>query len=367
MGIQIYQCTVSIVQGFVKTSFQIGIVHIGSHFIGPFQQAVFNGCLLRHRLVIDRRCRLVGRGTSNYSDTNRHPHQKHSLAHPLGKTEIETTSLTRLTINAETADLEQLIGLAVLFYNSLAVHQSEARPFVLHQGISIGGRLHTNLAGIVYLFTQNPVDILCRKSDTGIGYRYFHIIGLFTGCYLHPSPGRCILAGILGQRIDHEEGQSPVGLNIDIGTLHFQRQILSFESTPAFQQHIEQPTEAEVFDIEMQGTLTHLDPQRQYVIVFIDASREFTDVAVLTFLDGRVGQIIVSNEFMHFVNDTVNIRSNTRNNEQTSLLDHILALVLDKMTFIHILFLFEELTTVAQGDQGKTVFQCPCDIRSYDL
>ena len=84
---------------------------------------------------------------------------------------------------------------------------------------------------------------------------------------------------------------------------------------------LEQCIQLKILDIQIQRTLTHLDPQGKDVVILIDASHQLIQIFVLANLYLLVAQIVEGNEFVHLIDDSINVRSDARNDEQASLLD----------------------------------------------
>ena len=109
---------------------------------------------------------------------------------------------------------------------------------------------------------------------------------------------------------------------------------------------LEQCIQLKILDVQIQRTLTHLDPQGKDVVILIDASHQLIQIFVLAQFYLLVAQIVEGNELVHLINDSIDIRSDARYDEQTSLLDQVLTLVLYEVLFMHILFLFNALAFI---------------------
>ena len=227
------------------------------------------------------------------------------------------------------------------------------------QRIHIRTRTDTNLTRIVNLFIQDTSHILFRQSRSIVLHRNLHIIGLLTSIHLHASTRLSILSGILCQGINHEQSQRLIRLYPNISRFYRKRLLLCLKIPSSLFQHLKQWIQCKIFDIQTQRALTHLDPQSQDIVVLIDASDQFADVLEFGLLDFLFRQVIERNQFMHFIHHPVDIRCNPRHNEQTSLLDQILTLVLYQMLLMYILLFLQTTALFAQSNDSQTIFQRP--------
>ena len=343
MLVHTVQGTIRIFQSLCILTFQIRMIDRIGQTIGFMQQRI-----IQHRIVRLR----------THRKKQTHQYCQHT-SHSLRQTEIETASLAHLTFNLETAYTEHLIGLPVLFDDTLAVHQAETTSLTLLQSIHIRSRPDPNLARIVNLFIQDASHIFFRQSRAIVLHRNFHIICLLTSVYLNASTRLSILSGILGQRINHEQSQRLIRFHPNISRLHRKRLLLCFKIPSSLFQHLKQWIQSKIFDIQTQRTLTHLNPQSQDIVVFIDACDQFADVLEFGLLDFLLRQVIERNQFMHFIYHAVDIRCNPRHNEQASLLDQVLTLVFYQMLFMYILLLLQTTALFTQSDDSQSVFQRP--------
>jgi len=67
-------------------------------------------------------------------------------------------------------------------------------------------------------------------------------------------------------------------------------------------------------------------------------------------------------QFMHLVQNTVNVRMNTINNRKASLLNQILSFVSGNMPFMNIALFLQSALFLAKRDGSHSVVQCPLDI-----
>ena len=142
----------------------------------------------------------------------------------------------------------------------------------------IGRRLHADSSGIVHLLTQDTRPVLLRQSRSVVFHRNLHIAGCFLGRETYPSPFLRVLAGILHQRVDHEESQGLVGFHAGRSIPHRERLFLQLKRTTSLGDNSKQLLQVEILDMKAQRPLPHLNPQGQYVVVFIDFCHQFINI-----------------------------------------------------------------------------------------
>ena len=357
--------TVRIHQSLGIFPFQVRLVNLICQPVGFRQQGIVHHGI--HPNGIHPICFRNHSPMSATSQTSRNHQQAyaHHPSHPFRQSEIETATLSYPAIYPETAHPEKLIRLTVFLDDALAIHQSESASLALLQSLGIRCRLHPYLTRIVHLFVQDTSHILFRKSRSIVLYGYFYIIRLLTGIDLYLSPLLGVLPGILHQRIHHEESQRLVRLYPSLGRFHRKRLLLPLEIPPPFLQDLEQRIQGKVLDIQAQRTLTHLDPQRQNVIVFVDALNQLTDVLIFSLLDVLPRKIIEGRELMHLVHHPIYIRCNACHQEETRFLDEILPFVLHQVLLMHILFLLQPPAFVSQQNHRQAILQSPRKVRNH--
>ena len=203
------------------------------------------------------------------------------------------------------------------------------------------------------------IHILFGKSPSIVRNRDFHILFLLAGIYIYPTSRLGIFPCNFRQGVKHEKSERLIRLHHHIGRFYGQSLLLQFKILPALLNDLEQGIQFKVLDIQIQRTLTHLDPQGKDVVILIDASHQLIQIFVFANLYLLVAQIVEGNELVHLIDDSIYVRSDARNDEQTSLLDQVLTLVLDEVLLMHILFLFDALAFILQGNEGASVLQCP--------
>ena len=70
---------------------------------------------------------------------------------------------------------------------------------------------------------------------------------------------------------------------------------------------------------------------------------------------------------MDFIDDTVDIWSDTSNNEQTCFLYNILLFVLNQMLLMYIAFFLQHLLFITQRNEGLSILECPSYVRCDDF
>ena len=77
-------------------------------------------------------------------------------------------------------------------------------------------------------------------------------------------------AGIIGDGIDHEEGERLVCLHHGIGRLYHELDVLHLESQLTLVHNVKQWLQRETLYTQVQGSLTHLYPLGEHLVVLID-------------------------------------------------------------------------------------------------
>ena len=227
----------------------------------------------------------------------------------------------------------------------------------------IGRRLHADGPRIVHLLAQDTRTVLLRKPRSVVLHRNLHVIGRFFGRQAHPPPFLRVLAGILYQRIDHEESQSLVGLHASRGLAHRERLFLQLKRTVSLGEDGKQLLQVEILDVKAQRALPHLDPQSQYVVVFIDFCHQFVDVHQFAAAHRLLTVRWQNLKLAYLVHHSVDIGHNPRHDRQARLLHLVLALVLHEMLFVDILFLLQPLLLLIERYQVHAMLQCPGQVR----
>ena len=119
--------------------------------------------------------------------------------------------------------------------------------------------------------------------------------------------------------------------------------------------------------MQAQRTLSHLDPERQYIVVLLDASHQFAHVLILSLLDVLVRQISEGEQLMYLVHHPIYIRCNSGHEEEASLLHQVLTLVLHQVLLVYILLLLQSTALVTKHNHGQAVLQCPRQIGNNHL
>ena len=140
---------------------------------------------------------------------------------------------------------------------------------------------HANSLGVVHLLFGNQLHILRRQPATVVLYRNLHIAVASLGINIHPAAGRRVLAGILGQGIEHEHGQCLIRLQTQaVGRNYIQTQLLHFETPRALAQQVEELVQSKVLDIQTQYALPHFYPKGKYLVVLVDGCHQLIHIFV---------------------------------------------------------------------------------------
>ena len=338
---------------------RIGIVRgsIQQILISRISSYHYRISILRHRLN-----RLMQTGYHSHRKQQAKQNADH-LTYPQRQTEIKTASLPQFTFHIKGTHPEQFIRLLVLLNDSLTVHQPETASFVFFQFFRVFRILYSNHTRIIHFLTNDTRHIFFRNASSVIFYGNFDICIRSTCINFNRSSLRSILTGILCQRINHKQSQRPVRLHHNGSRFNLQRLLFHFKGTPSFPQQFKQLVKTERFNIQAQRSLLHLNPQSQNIVIFINRSYQFVNILILLFLYLFIINISFFRKFMHFIQNTVDIRIDAIYNSHTSLLYQILTLISRNMLFVDIPLLFQLHPFVAQCFHHLLVVSSPNNIR----
>ena len=136
----------------------------------------------------------------------------HSPPYGLGQTEPETAALSWRAVDAQLADGEETIGFLVFLDDALAVHQSEAAAVL--------GSFTSDARHIYNLVAKDLLDVFFRKPHACVSDAQFHAVVLHVGTKADASSLRREFAGVVRQRVQHEERERPVGFHPGISFSH---------------------------------------------------------------------------------------------------------------------------------------------------
>ena len=199
------------------------------------------------------------------------------------------------------------------------------------------------------------VNIFRRQTASVILNGYFHKIILLPGIDSHLTPLGSVLTCIFCQCIYHKESQCPVCLHTSIGRLYFQIQLFHFKSPAPFPQQFKKLIQFKNFDAQTQRTLLHLNPQSQNIIILVNGGNKLINILILFFFDSFIMDISHAYQFMHLVQNAVDVRMNTINNRKASLLNQILSFVSGNMPFMNIALFLQSALFLAKENGSHSV------------
>ena len=132
---------------------------------------------------------------------------------------------------------------------------------------------------------------------TRIGYVNFHagftrctslargIRWNFTGRHHHPTAFGRKFTGIVGNGVNHKEGEDSIGLDDGRRWLNLQFDTLQLETHLTLRHNVKERLQRETDDAEIQATLAHLNPIGKNGIVLIDFFGQFHDILIPLLLD----------------------------------------------------------------------------------
>ena len=103
-------------------------------------------------------------------------------------------------------------------------------------------------------------------------------VGAFGGADADAPTLVCELAGIVGQRVEHKEGEHLIGLNNGIGGFDIELDALHLERGAALGYQVEELLQGEALDMEAELTLAQLDPVGEHIVVGVDLIGKFAHV-----------------------------------------------------------------------------------------
>ena len=205
-------------------------------------------------------------GTCKSGSANKQKHGDYT-----GKAEPETAALPYLALYTKLANVE-LLGCFLVFANdSLAIHDSETEPFILLMLAQLGRVINFTLV--------KHLHIVFRKSHTGIGDGNLNIISRRNGTDADVTTRWGEFSGIVAKGVDHEERECHVCLHLIFSGIHRKCNALLGEKHTATGNDVKELLKRECGNMQLELTLTHLDPIGQHVIQAHDFARQFADVS----------------------------------------------------------------------------------------
>ena len=129
-----------------------------------------------------------------------------------------------------------------------------------------------------HLMVKKMSQLLFAHTDAGVADAHLHITVGFLCADTHFPTLVSKLAGIVSQRVQHEERQHTVGLHHGFGGLYDKTDALQLERHPATGHHVEQGLKRETLYAQVQLTLAQLNPMGQHVVLLVNLIGQLADI-----------------------------------------------------------------------------------------
>ena len=212
-----------------------------------------------------------------------------------------------MTLGLQRADTEYLADLVILLDDSLAVHQSEA----VRSGRLLGDGLSV----------EDVCQLVVSHSATGVADGYLDIVRSLGGGNVDASVFGGKLAGVVGQRVKHEEGQHAVGLHGDGGRLDTEGDALHGKTGLVTRHEVEELLQGEALHMQVQFSLTKLYPLCQQLVLLVDVIGQLADILDMILL-------VLAIQVFHFVEDAVDKGQDTHRLRHLGALFEMATLIL---------------------------------------
>ena len=186
----------------------------------------------------------------------------------LGQQEGETAPAPGFTLGLDGAVVEGLAYLTVFLHYSPTIHEPEAMAFM-------------------QLIVEYMPQLVFGNAATVILDRHFDKVAAVGGLNDDPSPTPGELAGVVGQRVDHEEGECLVGLDHEIGILHAKLYAVHGKGRAALAHQGEQRHQRKAFNVQAQLSAPQLYPMGKHIVVFIYLVGQLGHVSVAPLTHGQ--------------------------------------------------------------------------------
>ena len=212
-----------------------------------------------------RRRRNVGRLTRQRTCPEESQQRQQQTEDALRQTEEDAAALAGRARGGNGADGEDLADLPVLLDDTLTVEQSEA----------VGGLkiILTDGFGI-----EEMGQLLLGHTLTGVLDGDLHAVVMFRSRDGHAAVATGELTGIVGNRVQHEEGEHLVGFHHCLRRRYRQFHTLHLERCTALGEDVEESLQREALDMQAEVSLTQLNPVSEHIVIGIDLVGEFTHV-----------------------------------------------------------------------------------------
>ena len=211
-------------------------------------------------LELIRRRRRISRLTRQRTCPEESQQRQQQTEDALRQTEEDPAALAGRARGSNGTDGEDLTDLPVLLDDTLTVEQSEA--------MGVGDRFGIEEMGKLFLGHTLP----------GVLDGNLHTVCKFRSGDCHPAVATGKLTGIVGHRVQHEEGEHLVGFHHCLRRFYRQVHAFHLERCTTLGEDVEEMLQTEALDMQAEVSLTQLDPVGKHIVIGIDLVGEFTDV-----------------------------------------------------------------------------------------
>ena len=120
------------------------------------------------------------------------------------------------------------------------------------------------------LVVEDVSQLLVVHPLARIGYGHFYIVVGLLGADADVAALVGELAGVVGERAEHEEREHAVGLHTCCGGLHAERDASHLEAGFSFGHDVEEGLQREALYAQAELSLTQLNPVGEHVVALVD-------------------------------------------------------------------------------------------------
>ena len=151
---------------------------------------------------------------------------------------------------------------------------------------------------------EEVVELFGGHATTCIFDGNLYVVGILRlRCTDRYSPTLfCELSGIIGQRVEHEEGEHLIGLDNGIGRRHVEGDTLHLERGAPLGDEVEELLQGETLNMQTELALAQLDPVGEHIVVVVNLISQLANVSGI----GLLGRF-------HLVEDAIDERGDAIN------------------------------------------------------
>ena len=125
---------------------------------------------------------------------------------------------------------------------------------------------------------KEMVELVLCHTLAGVFDGDFHTVVKIAGRDGDAAVLGCEFTGVVGQRVEHEEGEHLVGLDDGLRGLYLKIDTLHLERRASAPQQVEERLEREALDMQAEISLTQLYPVGEHLVVVVDLVSQLTDI-----------------------------------------------------------------------------------------